>query len=328
MKVLLAGGPSRIDPIRGAGRQLDRLSVHAVPLTADAAVTIDRERPDIVAIVSADPDGCRRWTSAARRAGNGAVVWGAFDDGPGQIEDARPEGRAYGPDFADALRTCLYVAATSHEAEAIGARGVAAERIFVIGPAVEAPLDAPAIVTGEPTVVVAGDADATMLGAALQRVWQRAPAVRVLVTAVEVRKRLIGVVPPDRLAQIDEAPGPLRDAAARSSAVVCLENGDAPVIAAIEGWAVGRPAIGWRRGALASLVEEGLDGLLVEPGQAGALAVAIRDLACDLPRAREMGAAGHSRALVRHTRARVAEQLTQVFVMAQQMAGAAMSRPT
>ena len=50
-------------------------------------------------------------------------------------------------------------------------------------------------------------------------------------------------------------------------------------------------------GGLGELVEEGVTGLLVPPGEADPLAQAIVQLARDLPRAAEMGEAGRRRAL-------------------------------
>lgn len=51
--------------------------------------------------------------------------------------------------------------------------------------------------------------------------------------------------------------------------------------AAAEALAAGLPVIGWRSPHLSNLVDDGCEGLLVEPGQAGALAAAIHRLAVD-----------------------------------------------
>jgi glycosyltransferase involved in cell wall biosynthesis len=48
-----------------------------------------------------------------------------------------------------------------------------------------------------------------------------------------------------------------------------------------EAFGAGLPIIASRIGALATLVEEGVNGLLVEPGDAGALAGAVRRIASD-----------------------------------------------
>jgi glycosyltransferase involved in cell wall biosynthesis len=58
-----------------------------------------------------------------------------------------------------------------------------------------------------------------------------------------------------------------------------------------------RPVVAAEIGGLGELVEDGVTGLLVPPGDADALAAAIIRLAGDLPTAARMGEAGRRRAL-------------------------------
>jgi glycosyltransferase involved in cell wall biosynthesis len=58
-----------------------------------------------------------------------------------------------------------------------------------------------------------------------------------------------------------------------------------------------RPVIAAEIGGLGELVEEGVTGLLVPPGEAEPLTQAILQLARNLPRAAELGEAGRHRAL-------------------------------
>ena len=66
---------------------------------------------------------------------------------------------------------------------------------------------------------------------------------------------------------------------------------------ALEAMERARPVIAAEIGGLGELVEEGVTGLLVPPGEADPLVQAIVELARDLPRAAEMGKAGRRRAL-------------------------------
>ena len=64
----------------------------------------------------------------------------------------------------------------------------------------------------------------------------------------------------------------------------------------MEANAVGRPMVASATGGLADLVEDGVTGLLVPPGDAGALAGAISTLVLDAPRRERMAAAAKARA--------------------------------
>jgi glycosyltransferase involved in cell wall biosynthesis len=59
----------------------------------------------------------------------------------------------------------------------------------------------------------------------------------------------------------------------------------------------GLPVIGWRSGNLPHLVEDGKQGIVITPGDIGALTGALRRLATDEPERQRMGAAAAHRAL-------------------------------
>jgi glycosyltransferase involved in cell wall biosynthesis len=62
----------------------------------------------------------------------------------------------------------------------------------------------------------------------------------------------------------------------------------------IEGFAAGRPAVASATGGTADWLQDGVSGLLVRPGDAGALARALNELLDDPERQREMGEAGRA----------------------------------
>jgi glycosyltransferase involved in cell wall biosynthesis len=113
------------------------------------------------------------------------------------------------------------------------------------------------------------------------------PALRALAKELEVDDaiRFLGYVVPVQRA--------IEDAAI----VVVPSMGEGFGMVALEAMERARPVIAAEIGGLGELVEEGVTGLLVPPGEAEPLAQAIVQLARDLPRAAAMGAAGRRRAL-------------------------------
>ncbi|OLD97443.1 MAG: hypothetical protein AUI36_45585, partial [Cyanobacteria bacterium 13_1_40CM_2_61_4] len=113
------------------------------------------------------------------------------------------------------------------------------------------------------------------------------PALRALAKELEVDDaiRFLGYVAPVQRAIEDVA------------IVVVPSMGEGFGMVALEAMERARPVIAAEIGGLGELVEEGVTGLLVPPGEADPLAEAIVRLARDLPAATEMGEAGRRRAL-------------------------------
>ena len=113
------------------------------------------------------------------------------------------------------------------------------------------------------------------------------PALRALAKELEVDDaiRFLGYVAPVQRA--------IEDAAI----VVVPSMGEGFGMVALEAMERARPVIAAEIGGLGELVEEGVTGLLVPPGEAEPLTEAIVQLASDLQRAAEMGEAGRRRAL-------------------------------
>jgi len=113
------------------------------------------------------------------------------------------------------------------------------------------------------------------------------PALRALVKELGIQDgvRFLGYVAPIQRA--------IEDAAA----VVVPSMGEGFGMVALEAMERARPVIAAEIGGLGELVEDGVTGYLVPPGEAEPLADAIVAVASDLPRAAELGEAGRRRAL-------------------------------
>jgi glycosyltransferase involved in cell wall biosynthesis len=86
----------------------------------------------------------------------------------------------------------------------------------------------------------------------------------------------------------------------RASIVVVPSRREGYGVVAREAMAYGRPVVATRVGGLVDVIEDDVTGLLVEPGDLGALREALDELLGDAPRRRRLGDTG---------RARVAERL-------------------
>jgi len=75
----------------------------------------------------------------------------------------------------------------------------------------------------------------------------------------------------------------------------------------------GLPVIGWRSGNLPHLVDDGKQGIVITPGDIGALAGALRRLAGDEPERQRMGAAAARRALSLPTWEQSAQQFYDIL---------------
>jgi glycosyltransferase involved in cell wall biosynthesis len=99
---------------------------------------------------------------------------------------------------------------------------------------------------------------------------------------------------------------PARYTAATIAVMPSLE--EAFGLPVVEAMASGLPVVGSRVGGIQEIVADGVTGLLVPAGDAGALAGAIEQLLADPDRAHRLGAAGRERAVERYSWDAVAEQ--------------------
>jgi len=81
----------------------------------------------------------------------------------------------------------------------------------------------------------------------------------------------------------------------------------------LEAWARQRPVIAYRIGALAETVEDGINGLLVAPGDSIGLAKAMERLASNPEEARRMGLAGYEKLKRGYTRDLWLERVNRLY---------------
>ncbi|WP_133645654.1 glycosyltransferase family 4 protein [Paraburkholderia flava] len=138
-----------------------------------------------------------------------------------------------------------------------------------------------------------------LAGAGETRVWMRMAAER------EVD---------DRVAFMGWLDGDAKLAFYRNARLFCMPSRfESFGISALEAMFCGTPVIGTRLGGFLDLVEEGVTGHLIEPGDAEALANRIRGLVEDPPRAASMGAAAQQRARLKYSTETIVLQYVECY---------------
>lgn len=106
----------------------------------------------------------------------------------------------------------------------------------------------------------------------------------------------------------------LREAAvALVPSIPWLGDEEATSIAALESMAVGTPVVASRSGGLAEVLQDGVTGLLVEPGDASAIADAVRSLLADSERWRRLALRAREYVEERHNWLQAAAVLEQLY---------------
>jgi len=109
---------------------------------------------------------------------------------------------------------------------------------------------------------------------------------------------------------------PVQEAIERAAIVVVPSLGEGFGMVALEAMERGRPVIASAVGGLPEIVAHGETGIVVQPGDADALADAIVALGGDLERAAAMGRAGRERALGEFTPERSVRRIEELYVAA------------
>jgi glycosyltransferase involved in cell wall biosynthesis len=100
----------------------------------------------------------------------------------------------------------------------------------------------------------------------------------------------------------------------RSATVVVLPSSiESFGIVLLEAWAAATPVVTFDTPVMRDVVEQGTDGLLVDPGDDAALARAISSLLTDPKRCRSMGLAGFAKVKRQYSWARAAEQVESIY---------------
>lgn len=264
----------------------------------------------------------------ARQAGIPVVLLGALHTDDGWGFDRPMIYRAM-------QRADAYIAHTRFERDYVIARGVAAEKVRVIGAGVDADrfLRADGLHIrqalgwqGRPVVIMVARfvprKRFDLLLAAMRQVWRQRPDACLLLAGgrtpyTAAIEREIQALSPEQQARVaimdnfDEAEKPHLVAAAD----VCVHTAtqESFGIALVEAWAGGKPVIGARAAAIPSVIAEGEDGLLFDFPHADSLAQAILTLLDDPARARRMGARGQQKVLENYTWAIVAERVRALY---------------
>ena len=150
----------------------------------------------------------------------------------------------------------------------------------------------------------------TFLAEAFGRVRRRVPGARLIVAGPAAPPPL-----PEGATWLGEVPLAEIPALLAKATVFALPTLREPFgLAYLDAMACAVPCVGTRIEAVPEIVEDGETGLLVPPGDAGALAAALERLLSDPLRARAMGARGRQRVAARFRWALVAERLERALL--------------
>jgi glycogen synthase len=234
-----------------------------------------------------------------------------------------------------AIRKVHYIANTQFEADYVIERGARPDRVSVVGvgvdPAQFGGIDAAAArarfgLDGGPVVgfigQIGGHKGVGTLIASMPRVWQAHPQAQLLIAggrtgAYPAVEQQVAALPAGHRARVrlypDFAP---EDKGALFAAVdvFAYPSGyESFGIAFLEAWASGKPVIGCRRGAIPTVIREGVDGLIVNYDDPHMLALAILFLLQSRDLRESYGAAGREKVLARYTWPEIARRFRQVY---------------
>jgi glycosyltransferase involved in cell wall biosynthesis len=271
------------------------------------------------------------------------VAWGRRRRVPVVLHGAMHPDDRWAFDRASIRRACRraagYAANTAYEARYVEGLGVSRDRVTVVGagidlaafaePGVDRPLNGSD--GARPRILYLGSLMAskgldTVVGA-LPEIWSQLPDVGVVIagkTTAETQALHRAALDCSQgrdlrwLADITEAEK--RELLASATLVLYPSRAESFGIVFLEAWANGRPVIGCRAGAVPDVVEDGVSGILIAPGDCRALADSVALLIQDPAAARRMGAEGQRRVREQHTWAAVAGRARQALRAASEAA--------
>ena len=237
-----------------------------------------------------------------------------------------------------AIRRVHYIANTTYEADYVISRGARPDRVHTIGVGVdvaqfnhESQDEARARLGLEDGPVIgfigqiAEHKGVGTLVEAMPRVWQAHPRAQLLIAGGRTAyhptlERVVRRLEPAQRARVHLRPDFAIEEKGRLYSAIDLlaypSGYESFGIAYLEAWVAGKPVIGCLRGAVPTVVRDGVDGLLVNFKDPVSLALAI-DMLLRNPQMRtEFGAAGREKVLARYTWPHVARQFRQVYEQA------------
>jgi glycosyltransferase involved in cell wall biosynthesis len=265
--------------------------------------------------------------AAARASGRPCVMYGGLHP-----DDRWGFGR---PMIYRAIRKAFYIAYTQYEADYVIEHGAHRDRVFVVG----AGVDPEPFYHVDPAAVrrhlgfddgpvigfigqIGGHKGVGTLLDAMPRVWQTYPRAQVLIAGARsgyypaVERKVASFSPAER-ARVKLYPDftPEEKAGLFSAVdIFAYPSGyESFGIAFLEAWMAGKPVIGCRRGAVPSVVRDGVDGLLVTYADPYMLALAILFLLQSPDLRTAYGEAGRAKTLERYTWPKIARQFRDVY---------------
>ena len=234
-----------------------------------------------------------------------------------------------------AIHRSHYIANTQYEADFVIRQGAQPDRVFVVGVGVD-PAEFVAVtkeearrqlgLDGAPVVgfigQIGGHKGVDTLVRAMLDVWQTRPDTRLLIAGARTGfyshvEQMVAALPPGRRERVKLVPDFPREDKGKLFAAVDVfaypSGYESFGIAFLEAWASGKPVIGCRRGAIPTVVAEGVDGLLVNFGDARDLADAVGRLLDDGCLRESFGAAGRRKVLARYTWPLVAQRFRDLY---------------
>lgn len=320
-------------PVQAAGRRV-RLpgaesvgDVHIGPVMRGLRKTLDELGPTVV-YASAFP----YWHM------HQLAAWGERRRVPVVLHGAIHPEETWAFARASIRRSCLraagYAANTAYEARYVEGLGVPHERITVVGAGVDLDTlaaagarqsEPPGVDSRRPCILYLGHLTARKgldtVVAALPTIWSRHPAVGVIVAgkttgdALELQRAAVQVSQGYDLQWLPDVTEDEKAALLASASVVLYPSrAESFGIVFLEAWSFGVPVVGCRAGAVPDVVEEGVSGLLISPGDSLALANSVSRLIENPAEARRLGAEGRRRVREEHTWAAVAQRARQALL--------------
>jgi glycosyltransferase involved in cell wall biosynthesis len=237
-----------------------------------------------------------------------------------------------------AIRKVYYIANTQYEADYVISRGADPGRVTVVGVGVDpdqfngvSPDDARQMLGLDDGPVVGfigqigGHKGVGALVTAMPRVWQSHPRAQLLIAGGRTGyypevEQMIARLPSAQRARVrlfpDFAPGQKGALFAAVDVFAYPSGYESFGIAFLEAWTAGKPVIGCRRGAIPTVIRDGVDGLLVNYDDPHMLALAVDFLLKNPDMRAQFGGAGREKVLARYTWPEIARRFRAVYELA------------